>query len=79
MLRKVGGIYRQNHSLNEGQQSTAEKILKSNKMAQYGSSNDYFKLINSYHTFPLRKTTRLLTLKFTKICFICLFFFEDAQ
>ena len=41
-----GRIYRQNHSLDEGQQSTAEKILMSDKMAQYGSSNDYFKVVN---------------------------------
>ena len=46
MLCKVGGIYIQNHSLDEGQQSTTEKILILDKMVQYGSSNDYFKLVN---------------------------------
>ena len=47
MLSKVGGgIYSQDHSLDEGQQSTTEKILILDKMVQYGSSNDYFKLVN---------------------------------
>ena len=42
-----------------------------NEMAQHCSSNDYLKLVNKYHTFPPQKTMRILTLRFTQICFIC--------